>query len=106
MFISLILTYFSQGGNSLQPQNYRPITIPSNILRLVTVRMCGLMTTVAEENNLLGPEQFGFRRGRSTIDAAFVLTTLMRNAKKNRRPYAAAFVDIEKVGHTSATKIH
>ena len=41
------------------------------------------MTTVAEENQFLGPEQFGFRRGRSTIDAAFVLTTLMKNAKKN-----------------------
>ena len=64
------------------------------------------MTTVAEENQFLGPEQFGFRRGRSTIDAAFVLTTLMKNAKKNRVPFAAAFIDIEKVEHTSAKYYH
>jgi hypothetical protein len=42
------------------------------------------MTSVVEKHNMLGDEQFGFRRGRSTIDAAFVLTTLLRKAKTNR----------------------
>ena len=48
---------------------YRPITIPSNLLRLVTVRMSSNMMETAEANSLLGPEQFGFRRGKSTLDA-------------------------------------
>ena len=39
------------------------------------------MSEVAEENQLLGPEQFGFRKGRSTIDAVFVLSTLIKKAK-------------------------
>lgn len=39
------------------------------------------MTDAAESNGLLGQEQFGFRRGRSTLDAAFVLSTLMMKAK-------------------------
>jgi hypothetical protein len=39
------------------------------------------MTEAAEANGLLGPEQFGFRKGRSTLDAVFVLSTLMRRAK-------------------------
>ena len=64
------------------PINYRPITVPSNLLRLITVRMCKLMTKIVEEEGILGPEQFGFRKGRSTTDAAFVLTTLMQKAKK------------------------
>ena len=42
------------------------------------------MTDAVEENNLLGEEQFGFRRGRSTIDDAFVLTTLLKKAKNKR----------------------
>ena len=46
--------------------------------------MCNTMTRLVEENELLGPEQFGFRRGRSTIDASFVLTTLMQKAKRKR----------------------
>ena len=55
------------------------------------------MSSAAEEHHLLGNEQFGFRRGRTTLDAAFVLTTLMKKAKAKRLPYAAAFLDIQKV---------
>ena len=65
----------------MQPSQYRPITIPSNLLRLLTVRMSKRMTDVAESNGMLGPEQFGFRRGRSTVDAVFVLSTLLQKAK-------------------------
>lgn len=42
------------------------------------------MTSAAEDHNLLGEEQFGFRRGRSTIDAAYLLTTLLKKAKAKR----------------------
>ena len=42
------------------------------------------MTRAVEDNQLLGEEQFGFRRGRSTIDAVFVLTTLLKKAKSKR----------------------
>ena len=46
--------------------------------------MCRKMSDLVEEHKLLGEEQFGFRRKRSTIDAAFVLTSLMQKAKKKR----------------------
>ena len=55
------------------------------------------MTSIAEENAMLGPEQFGFRKGRSTADAAFLLTTLLTKAKAKGLPYSAAFLDINKV---------
>ena len=77
--------------------NYRPITVPSNLLRLLTVRMCKLLTEVVEENQMLGPEQYGFRKGRGTRDAVFVLSTIMKNAKIRGIPYSAAFLDISKV---------
>ena len=70
------------GGDSLQACQYRPITIPSNLLRLITVRMCLKVTAVAESNNLLGQEQFGFRKGRSTLDAVLVLSSLIQKAKR------------------------
>ena len=59
----------------------RPITVPSNLLRLITTRMCEKMTNIVESNQMLGPEQYGFRRGRSTSDAVFVLTSLLQKAK-------------------------
>ena len=55
------------------------------------------MTNIVENNCLLGPEQYGFRRGRSTIDAVMVLTALLQKAKRKSWPYSAAFIDISKV---------
>ena len=40
------------------------------------------MTSIVEENGILGEEQFGFRRNRSTTDACFVFNTLVQKAKK------------------------
>ena len=71
--------------------------MPSNILRLVTARMCKKMTDIVEKHGLLSDAQFGFRPGRSTLDAIFVLTSLIQKAKKKRKPYAVAFLDISKV---------
>ena len=42
------------------------------------------MMAIVEEKNLLGPEQFGFRKKRSTIDAIFILSTLLKKAKVKR----------------------
>ena len=91
------LLYESQGGDSLKASQYRPITIPSNLLRLVTARMSQRMMDIVEKEGFLGEEQFGFRRNRSTIDAIFTLTRLLQKAKRRRTPYAAAFLDISKV---------
>ena len=59
--------------------------------------MCEIMTNLSEQNNILGQEQFGFRRKRSTVDAVFVLSTLIKKAKLKRWPFATAFLDISKV---------
>ena len=39
------------------------------------------MSKIVEENDLLPPDQFGFRKGRSTADAIYILSTLLRKAK-------------------------
>ena len=44
--------------------------------------MAEAMSRIAEEEGFLGDEQYGFRRNRSTLDAAFVLTTLLDKAKR------------------------
>ena len=64
------------------------------------------MTNVAEANSLLGPSQYGFRRGRSTADAVMVLTALMQKAKRKSWPYSAAFIDISKVGSENYENKH
>ena len=88
-----------QRGDTMAPSNYRPVTIPSNLLRILTLRMCQKMTDIVEEKGFLGPEQFGFRRKRSTLDAMFVFSTLLKKAKRQRRPFAVAFLDVAKVNY-------
>ena len=84
----------------MHASQYRPITVPSNILGLVTSRMCRKMSDIVEKHGLLSEAQFGFRKGRSTLDAIFVLSTLIQKAKKKRKSYAVAFLDISKVDFT------
>ena len=43
--------------------------------------MSKFMSAEVEKHDLLGPEQFGFRCGRSTLDASFVLMSLLMKAK-------------------------
>ena len=81
----------------MNPVNYRPITVPSNLLRILTVRICKIMTSIVEDQKLLGEEQYGFRRERSTLDAVFILSTMMQKCKIKRWQYSAAFIDISKV---------
>ena len=59
--------------------------------------MCQIITQIIEDDKLLGEEQFGFRKGRSTIDAVFVLSSMFQKAKAKRWQYAAVFLDISKV---------
>ena len=59
--------------------------------------MCTKMSDLVEKHGLIGDEQFGFRRGRSTLDAIFVLSQLIQKAKKQRKSYSIAFLDISKV---------
>ena len=66
-------------------------------MRLITVRLNKRMVDIAEENKIIGKEQYGFQRGKKTEDAVFILSTLMQKAKRRGIPYALAFLDNSKV---------
>ena len=86
-----------KGGDTSLPAQYRPIVISSVLLKLLTSQLCQRMTKVVEDEGFLGKEQFGFRQGRSTVDAIFTLTTLFRSARASQKRFAACFIDISKV---------
>ena len=49
----------------------------------------------AEYNNLL-KSQFGFRKGRRTMDCQFILLTLIQKFKITRNPLYSCFIDFSK----------
>ena len=85
-----------KGGDSLNLLQYRPISVPSCLLRVITVRMAEDMSRIAELFLLLGPEQFGFRMRRSTLDAAYLLSVLLQKVRSSLDDYRALFLDLTK----------
>ena len=77
------LIFKVEGGDSKQPGQYRPIPIPSNILRLLTVRICEKMASIVEEQRLLEEEQLGFHRKR--LPLMHVLSSIPLSKRQSER---------------------
>ena len=54
------------------------------------------LTDWAENSNISSDSQFGFRRGRSTTDAVFVLHSVIQNVLSEKGRLYCAFVDLKK----------
>ena len=68
------LPIFKNKGNSLHPENYRPITILSCLGKLFTSVLNNRLGNFLEEYGILKENQAGFRRGYSTTDHIFFIT--------------------------------
>ena len=80
--------------DNLEPTNYRPITLSSVLLKVLTRVMNVRLMKVVETFNILSRKQYGFREGRSTQDAVFILATAIEKAKAEKADAAVAFVDL------------
>jgi hypothetical protein len=80
--------------------NYRPIMVTDILYRLFMRVLNARLSQWCEDNHILPDEQFGFRPGRGTVEAAFVLQHAADKAKSGRlgRPSRmfAAFLDLDK----------
>ena len=74
-------------------KNYRPITLISVISKVYTKLLNQRITSAILEEDILGPEQNGFRPGRSCNDNLFVLNTVIEK-HKNSNDLQLCFVDI------------
>lgn len=76
------------------PSSYRPIALSSVVLKIAEHLVKNRLEWFIESNKLLSENQFGFRRGRSTIDSLAIFTTDIRLAFSNNNSVLAAFLDI------------
>ena len=85
-----------KGKSKQHLDNYRGISISSNIGKLFTRILAQRLESIIEQNGWLGEIQGGFRKGRGTMDHLFVLTSLMDRAHKLKKPIYIAFIDLRK----------
>ena len=51
---------------------------------------------MGQKYNILCEAQYGFRKGRRTIDPIFILTQIVLDASKKNKPVFSCFVDLAK----------
>ncbi|WP_420007003.1 reverse transcriptase domain-containing protein, partial [Vibrio cholerae] len=70
--------------------SYRPIALSSVLCKIFEHLLKNRLDWELESNNILPKFQFGFRKGRSTIDSLSILTTDIRLAFSKNEHLCAA----------------
>ena len=97
-----IIVPIHKSGNSLDPRNYRGISLLSNMSKLFMSILSNRLRFWAEEEGKLNFEQAGFRSDHSTIDHIFTLHSMAVKSVygEGRGKFYVAFVDFEKAFDT------
>ena len=89
-----IVKLLHKRGDSLDPGSYRPITISSTLLKIITRVLNTRLSLLAEQQNWLSERQFGFRKGRSTQDGILIVSAVIEQAKADKLDAGIACVDL------------
>lgn len=89
-----------KGGGTHDPANYRGIAISSCFSKLFSRVLFNRLDDYIENNNLICPEQIGFRKNCRTSDHILTLKTLIDKAFKSKQYLFSCFVDLSKAFDT------
>lgn len=96
---AIIHPIFKSGDRS-SPNNYRPIAVLPSLSKILERLINWRFLPYLENNNLISPNQFGFRRNISTSDALLRLTNTIVNHLNNNKKALAIFLDLAKAFDT------
>ena len=88
------------GKDPSLPESYRPISLTSCICKLFERMVNHRLMWFLEKNNILSPQQSGFRKNKSTMDALSQLTGYIKKGFKEKKHTTAVFFDMEKAYDT------
>ena len=91
-----IIPLYKNKGDRKDADNYRGITILSCFSKLFTSIINQRLTKFADEFDIIGPEQAGFREGFSTIDHIFTFKLLLDFYLSQKKRLYCAFIDYRK----------
>src|SRR5436190_20639370 len=86
---SIIIPLLKQGQDKTSASSYRPISLTSCLSKVLERMVNRRLVWFLEHNNLIAPEQRGFRQGRSTSDHLVSMETAICNAFIERKSLVA-----------------
>ena len=87
-------------GSKLETSNYRPISLLSNLNKILEKLMFTRTYSFLENNHLLYKLQFGFHQKHSTNHALVDITETIRKALDNGKFACGIFTDLQKAFDT------
>ena len=97
--ISKVIPIFKKGSRLLV-SNYRPISLLSNLNKILEKLVHNRVYKFLEDFNCLYSLQFGFRQKHSTNHALIDITETIRSALDNKKYVCGVFVDLQKAFDT------
>ena len=80
----------------MDTNNYRGIALLNSISKLFANIMESRLSDFLWATNQIIPEQFGFMRGRRTLDPCFILDTIVDDARRRKKQIYACYIDFTK----------
>lgn len=87
-------------GDKTLPDNYRPISLLPNFSKILEKVVCIRLTNFLEENSVLTPNQFGFRKNHSTVHPLMHFINNLTKASNSKQYSIAIFCDLRKAFDT------
>ena len=94
-----------KSGTKDSPHNYRPISLLTAFSKLLEKVVSRRITKYIEDNNLISPKQYGFRKGQSTEDAVSQLTSKIAASLDCQKANISIFLDLSKAFDTVSIPI-
>ncbi|GBO39452.1 RNA-directed DNA polymerase from mobile element jockey [Araneus ventricosus] len=91
-----IIPILKPGKDPTDPVSYRPISLLPSISKIAEHIILSRLNEFLEENNILMPEQFGFRKNLSTTHQLLRVTEYIQEGLNNKLKTGAVFLDIQK----------
>ena len=94
--LSTVIPIYKIGKNKNDSKSYRPISLTSNLGKVMEKLVTKRLYWYLEKNLLICPFQNGFRKNKNTQEQLFRLQNTIRNALNNKFSVITIFLDIEK----------
>lgn len=94
--IAKVVAIVKQGSNPCDVDSYRPISLLSAISKVFECIIKNRLNDFIEENNLLIPQQFGFRYQHSTIHQVDRITQHVKTQRDLKKSTGMVLLDLEK----------